>query len=111
MNNVNVENRLYKSVDANSIETMDYVIPDGQVLEIRCLAGDAGESPDNVVSIVWDEGGGSEEILMSVHGDTLQPGLSIKKTGDGIKKLRIKLQNDKNVADLFGGFWMGILYG
>jgi hypothetical protein len=102
------EKRFYTSVAASSIEAFEYTVPNGSILTIEKVGGNASISPETVVQIIWDEGGAQEGILLSTHGDAVQDiyccgGL----VGDGTRKLKIKLKNDQDVADIMGGFYMG----
>jgi hypothetical protein len=104
-----VSDRLYQSVASSSSETSDFVVANGKVLTVYTVGGDAGASPDTVVEVTWDPGGGEEQCLFITHGsashDLRNQGL--KFNGDGSKKIRITITNDQTEADSLGAFWEG----
>ena len=102
-----VERRFYKLVSSNSSEVDDYILANGDTLEISDVGGNAGLSEDSVIQIIWNPGGADEEIILATHGDASQEIFSKSFAGDGTKKLRIKLTNDKSVSDYIGGYWIG----
>lgn len=106
-----VGEKLFANVTASGSETKDYTVPNGEILAIRRFGGNAGLSPDTVVALIWDEGGGDEEVIFCTHGDAdIVLDSPIEKAGDGSKKLRIKLINDQTSDDFLGGFWCGDLF-
>lgn len=96
--------RFYKSVSANTSEVDEFTPPSGTYY-LSELGGNAGLSPDTVVTIIWDYGG-SEEILYCIHGSGEQ-NVEIELDADGTKTLAIKLINDQSTDDFLGGFWTG----
>lgn len=81
----------------------DFVIPNGELWEIRKFQGSASYLDDTAVSLVWDPAGAAE-ILACTHGDSSY-NLGAQVTGDGTKVLRLVLSNDTNVARIMGGAW------
>lgn len=103
-----IDQRFYKSVAANTIDTDTYTVPANNSLEIQCASCNAGTSPDTIVYIIVDEGGGGETIIVSSHGDVTQKFAKPIVVAAGLT-VKIKLQNDQSVADIIGGSWGGTL--
>lgn len=104
-----VSGRLYQNVSASSSVTADYVVPNGKKLTIYKVGGDSGVSPDTVVSVTWDPGGGEEECLFITHGSSNHDVMNqnLVYSGNGTKKIQIKLINDQAEADDLGAYWEG----
>ena len=103
--------RFYYLVDANSVESDSYIIPNGKRLTITNAGGNASISPDTVVLICFDYGGESEYIVLSTHGDAMHQFAceTCEFIGDGSKSITIRLSNDQSCEDYMGGFWAGVL--
>jgi len=102
-----IERRFYKSVASNSYETDDYTPANGETLDLEQVGGNGSITPNTSIQITWDPGGAQEEIIFSTHGDATQNITNKKLTGDGTRKLRIKLVNDQEASDVLGAFWIG----
>jgi microcompartment protein CcmK/EutM len=91
-----VSDRLYQNVSASSSVTADYVVPNGKKLTIYKVGGD---SP----------GGGEEECLFITHGSSNHDVMNqnLVYSGNGTKKVQIKLTNDQTEADDLGAYWEG----
>ena len=100
-----VNKRLYKNVAASSSETLDYVPADGEQLLVMVLGGDSSSSPETNCCVLWDQGGGAQEILFSTYADAKQENVHHLIIGDGVKILRIMLQNDLTESVLIGAYW------
>ena len=100
-----------QEVAASSEAISDTVIPDGETWEITRFAGSAAYIDDTIVCLVWDRGGGGEEIITCTHGDqNLEYNEeAVQRTGDGIKKLAIVLTNDTGVARIMSGCWEALI--
>lgn len=103
-----IEKRLYKTVSSYSSETIDYTVGSSKTLAILEMGGDAVFDRDIKVEIIWDATGTPEKIF-ATHGSTLQKSL-LELSGDGTKKIRIKLTNDSSSSETIGGFWIGQEY-
>ncbi len=103
-----VSDTLSKDVAAAGEEISDTVIPDGETWELTRFSGGAAYLDDTIVCLVWDRGGGGEEILACTHGDQNQPLVIDPLVGDGTKKLAIVLTNDTESSRIMTGAWEGI---
>jgi len=93
-------------VGALSEEHADAVIPDGESWTIRRFTGAGAYLDDTTVSLVWDYGGASPQILAATHGDA-QVELLAELVGNGSKILALVLTNDTDSAHTLGGAWEG----
>lgn len=97
--------RIYISVPASSQEDNEHVIPNGDTYKFTRFYGNSGSSPQTLVCIAWDIGGGDEQILYVTHGEGVQLNPLVEITGDGVKKITITLRNDMTEAEWLGGGW------
>ena len=98
----------YANVPANDTVTEDYTPANGENLQMCCAGGNAALTPDTVAAVIWDEGGAAEKVLFSTHGD-FEKSCADLLTGDGSKKLRIKLVNNQDTSDYLGAYWRGAI--
>jgi len=103
-----VDQRFYRNVTANTAPTRDLIPGVGKILEIMEVGGNADQTTETVVYIVWDLGGNEEEIVFSTHGDSNQK-LIKRFTGDGIKKMSIVLNNREASVKTIGAWYTGAL--
>ena len=96
--------RFFKSVAANTTDTQDYTVANGDVLRIGVAYGQAGMSPDTAVAVIWDEAG-ADTMLFCSHASGIDEYVDFTVTGDGTKKLTLKLINNQGTADLLGVGW------
>lgn len=103
----NVTNRFYQDVDEQTTVTSDYIPANGEVLEIIKIGGNGAYNMDIHVEIIWDADTVNAEILMSTHGDFFDSNVvGLFLTGDGVKKLQIKLSNHTlSSPHPIGAFW------
>ena len=100
------EVRLYKSVAAYQSESLDYIIPNGQILSFIEIGINATPGvADTHVQIIWDPSGANENIL-SGYGDSVQK-CTLQKSGDGSKVIRILLTNNDSNSRFLGGYFIG----
>lgn len=99
----------YKTVSANSEDTNDYTVPNGNNLELTRVGGSAVHIPDVHVKVVWDPGGDQEKIINCTHGDQYVDCVSCSLPGNGSRVIRISLKNDSDVSETIGAFWIGDL--
>jgi len=102
-----IEKRFYKSFSALSTQDSDYVVPNGKTLNVLEIGGNAAQKPTTTVVITWDPGGAQEQILFSTVGDASQ-NINMDFIGDGTRKMRISLNNQDTVAQILGGYYLGI---
>jgi len=97
--------KLFKSalVPSNGNELVDTYTPaDGEVIDPYSFHGSAPGSSKARCKLIWDYGGGGEEILWVIQNDRPMPrDLKIEdvagireRTGDGVKVLAISLHNN-----------------
>jgi len=96
--------RLFKLVAANSSEVLDHVPANLELLQVDTCYGQAGNSPDTVVAIIWDEVG-ANVVLYCTHQSGNDGLVDFSVVGDGVKKLTIKLVNTSNVPVFLGAGW------
>ena len=99
-----IDANFYKTVSALGQDTEIYSIPAGKKLRVMEIGGDAGNTPDTLVCIVYDHGGADEKILLATHGDASRP---IDELLDGGKDVKIILDNDAAASESMGGWWRG----
>lgn len=90
-----------KDVDANTCDTKEVVIPNGEKWKIGLFKGRANPTRDTHVKLVWDFGGAGEEILALAHTAD-QDDIGRILTGDGTKILAICLVNDTADVETIG---------
>ncbi|MEE9358889.1 MAG: hypothetical protein V3U85_00245 [Hyphomicrobium sp.] len=94
---------LFADVAAESEQTKDVIVPNGETWRIRQFDGAAAHLDDTVVCIVWDPAG-TNEIFACTHGDSHML-LDEPVVGNGVKVIRISLQNDTLVPRVMGVRW------
>jgi hypothetical protein len=99
------DGKLYAEVDALSEETHDTVIPNGETWQLLSFVGSAAFLDDTAACLIWDPDG-TPTILECTHGEK-ESKIDEQLTGDGVKILRISLQNDTNTARVLGCKWEG----
>jgi hypothetical protein len=104
-----INQRMYKNVAASSSENLDWTPANGQQFVIIRAGADSSSTPDTNVCIVWDPGGGSQEIILSTYRDAAHENINKTFTGDGSKVLRIMLVNDLTETSYLGGYVQGEL--
>jgi len=98
-----INGKLVVDVAALSEEVADTVIPNGETWEVFNFRGAAAYLDDTAACLIWDPAG-VPEILACTHGDgTFEPEFSC--VGDGVKAIRISLQNDTNTGRVLSGEW------
>jgi hypothetical protein len=98
-----LKGKLALDVGALSEEVDDTIIPDGETWEVFEFQGVASYLDDTASCLVWDATG-TPELLECTHGDgSFEPEFSC--VGDGVKVLRISLQNDTNTGRVMSGKW------
>ncbi len=104
---------IYQKVNALSeVCTTGKTIASGQTIGIHSIRLN-GADPDSYIIIVFDRGGGSEKIFSSTAGDVdIKLDLSDtvnQVTGDGTKKLKVCIINDKTVqSPIVGGAYEAV---
>jgi hypothetical protein len=102
---VKTHDRFFVEVAAGSFEEQHYTPLANEVLRVSMAYGQAGSSPDTVVSLFWDKGGADEQLLFCTHSASVDQEIAFEVTGDGTKKLTICLQNNQLTSDLLGLGW------
>ena len=93
----------YAAVSANSVEELSYVIPNGKILDIRKISGNAAIDTEVKVEVIFDG-----NAIFATHTSAIQEYL-IQLVGDGVKELKIRLVNDSPTQETIGGLWEGVL--
>jgi hypothetical protein len=88
------------------METQDYIPANGETVLFINLGVSSSAIPDTLVCIIWDPDG-DNEIIVSSYGEVYQTNVEVQKVGDGVKKVRICLQNDLTEPAYLGAFWQG----
>ena len=96
--------RLFKNVDANTTETLDYIPANNEELKVNVCYGQAASIPDTMVAIIWDEPT-ANDVLFCTNSTFKDDLVDFTVTGDGVKKLVIKLVNNTNSSTFLGGGW------
>jgi hypothetical protein len=98
---------------AGDVPALDSIVGDvvpanGKVWRITKFTGNGAYLDDTVVCLLWDADGADADpvrvpdLIACTHGDMNQD-LDITITGDGVKVLRLALQNDTNDPHVMGG--------
>lgn len=103
-----IEKRFYKSIAASSSDFFDYVIPNGALLELKELGG-SGIDPNAIVQIIFDPAVVNQILLSTIYDSTQSSTLAF--TGDGVKALRIFLDNQDSNSHFMGGYFIGDQFG
>lgn len=95
------ENRIYKSISTvtTDTESESWTLGDGVEINIFEMGLSSSGSSDVCVTIMW-----GTEILFSTYGE-MKRECDIKLTGDGEKKLVIKMDNQSDSAKIMGGYY------
>ena len=93
---------LSKEVAATT-EDVETFIPATGDFYITKFCGEAAFDTNCAIKIIWDYGG-TEEILWSTKGVTVVD-LDIERTGDGVKKIAIALDNGLNGTVIMAGMF------
>lgn len=91
----------YETVPALGQAVKDQVPAPGKTWEIVRFVGSAAYLAETTARLVWDQGGASEEILASTHGDS-NIELVRQVVGDGSKKLALVLENASQAGQSLG---------
>jgi hypothetical protein len=98
---------LWTEVGPTGVASKEQVVPNNETWEIIHFIGAAAFLDDTEVRIVWDYGGAGETILALTHGD-LNTSLSMKVTGDGVKKIALVAINDTLTTRALGGSYEAV---
>jgi len=101
-----VEQRAYQLVPANSQVNVDYVIPNGQALEIQKMVLNTPAVNGETAVICWDPTGAAD-ILMSCSGNS-EGSYQGSFAGDGVKVMRITLINTASIDQYMGAYFTGL---
>jgi hypothetical protein len=77
---------------AGNSEFVDYVVPNGMTISIDRFKGNDSTSAMASCRLIWDYGVTNEILFVINNGPGLE--VSIEKTGDGVKKLALVLNNN-----------------
>jgi len=99
--------RYYAAVSSSSTSSDEYTPDNGEEVAIYEIGGNSCHLNEVKVEIKWDT-----EVLFVTHGDSIQkmgPDERIIRTGDGSKKLVIKLTNDCETTETVGGYYKAVV--
>lgn len=94
----------FSLVAAYSTESQDYVIPDGKQFVIGTCYGEAANSPETEVAVIYDPLG-VNQVVFATHGSSTNSFVKFPVIGDGIKMIRILLINSGLTQIRLGGGW------
>jgi len=92
--------RFYKTVVSGTPQQLDQTPANGEKIHIVDIGGNAARNAAVRVEISF-----GSEIILSTHGDTVQK-CDMVFTGDGTKKLTIKLINDSGADETIGAYYI-----
>ena len=101
-----VEQRAYQLVPANSTVNIDYVVPDGQALEVQNMVLNTPTVNGETAIICWDPAG-ANTILMSCSGNSAGS-YQGSFAGNGVKVMRITLINTASIDQYMGAYFTGL---
>jgi hypothetical protein len=99
------DGKYFTEVDALTEETHDTLIPDGETWQLISFVGTAAFLDDTAACLIWDPDG-VNTLLECTHGEKTSA-IDEQLVGDGVKVIRISLQNDTNTARVLGCKWEG----
>jgi len=101
-----VEFRKYQSVPAYTAVNHDYTPSPNERLYLERIGGTAIPSdPHVIVKIIMDPNG-DNELLLATNSESDQQ-TARKLIGDGVKVMRIVLDNQTSTSKIMGGFFFG----
>lgn len=106
---ISVEIRHYVEVQPTTTESFDYVVPAGKHMTIRELGGDCVSGLLMRTTIIWDPAS-ENRIIFSSNESTVQSS-TVQVSGDGLKTLRIELDNQTLLPRIMGAYFIGDLNG
>jgi hypothetical protein len=101
-----VEKRAYQLIPANSQVNVDYVVPNGQALEVQKMVLNTPTVNAETAVICWDPTG-ANIILMSCSGNA-EGSYAGSFAGDGSKVVRITLINTASIDQYMGAYFTGL---
>jgi len=101
-----VEHRAYQLVPANSQVNVDYVVPNGQALEVGSMVFNTPSVNAETAIICWDPAG-ANTILMTCSGNA-EGAYAGSFAGNGVKVMRITLINTASVDQYMGAYLTGL---
>ena len=102
--------KVSEEITASSDVADTYTPASGKTVYLLEFFGDAAFSQNSVVDVLWDYGGGSEEIIWSTKGSIRDKGLKeLIGVGDGVKKVALSCSNGEtgNII-MFGKALLGV---
>jgi hypothetical protein len=94
-----------QEVAASTEESFEYTPANGKKFIVDQFFGDGAFSQNVVVKLVWDYGGGAEQVLWTIKGSSqLPPNKTFELTGNGTKKLALALDNGASGPVYISGF-------
>jgi len=87
-----VELELSMKVLSGDEECSTYIPADGKKFNVQAFHGEAS-LVSSAVKLVWDLNGVGEELLWAMKGSAAMPNIDMIRTGDGVKKIALCLDN------------------
>lgn len=97
-----------KDVTAGNEDCDTYIPANGVEINITDFHGEGAFDPNAAVKLIWDYSGGGEEILWTIKGSSQAP-IQFKRTGDGVKKIAICLDNGMSSGSVFMSGYANII--
>lgn len=94
--------KVYKNILASINDTTDVIIPSNKTYCILGISFTVPADKTNVASVIWDPDG-VNEIQEAAQSDKYVDTNCISLDGNGIKKIRINLDNSQNPEISFMG--------
>lgn len=91
----------FRMVDALTEDTLELIIPDGEIWEVESWSGSANPFRDTHTCLIWDFGTANERILALTY-TSLKTNIQEQFVGNGVKKLALVLRNDSLSAERLG---------
>ena len=104
MSHVVTEVRISEEVAASTEEYDDSCVPATGNFDIVVFHGEGAFDPNAAVKLVWDFGGGSEEVIWTIKGSGSMP-FRITLTGNNSKKLAVTLDNGMSGSIFMSGYF------
>ena len=90
-------------VSASEDSTVTFTPAAGEEVILEHFIGNATETPETTVFVVWDYGGGGETVKWSTHGSVDEDPSFVIGVGDGVKQVGLCLKNEDSVARILSG--------
>jgi len=98
-----VEKVAAESVASGSVHIVSYTPDVGKEITLKWFEGNAAQTPDTTVAVIWKLGTASEDIIWATHGSIAIEEDILIGTGDGSLSIGLCLINDDSISRILSG--------